>query len=475
MKSSLLFQYFNILDKKERIEFQKFLFSEWIGSKSEVMRLWKLLNDDQAGPSVFSSPTVFLNKESVFNLIFEKKKAFNDLLLRQTMSDLTQAIRDFLIYKTLKNSNLEHVLLAKALQYKNADRLLEKELTDAIKANDSQILRHGEYHFNRFQLLKEDSSQRNRRQRSGDLRLQEVSEELTHFYVVELLKQACSMLSHQTMTKRQYDLPLLDVILEKIENGTLASTPSVSAYFHAYKCLSDNSQTIDFQQLKNIIIEKWQIFPKEELRDLYLLTINFCIKKLNQGEEHYNFEALDIYKTGLQNEALLENKQLSPFTYNNILRLAIKTKNWDWAAFFLEEYKNKLPSRERDNYFKYNLALFLFRQKNYEKAMILLQEVSLKEVLYNLDARQMLMRIYFELGEWQALDSLLDSFKVYLHRQNDISYHRESYQNLIKFTQKLLKTDLKNQKLCEILRGQIEETKLVTEKEWLLKQLDLNN
>jgi hypothetical protein len=440
-----------------------------VGAKTEVMRLWKLLNDDQAGPSVF------LNKESVFNLIFDKKKTYNDLLMRQAMSDLTQYIRDFLIYKALKNSSLENILLAKALQNKNADRLLEKELTDAIKANDLQVLRHGEYHFNRFQLLKEDSSQRNRRQRSGDLRLQEVSEELTHFYIVELLKQACSMLSHQTMTKRQYDLPLLDVILEKIEQGHLVSTPSVSAYFHAYKCLSDNSQTIDFQQLKNIIVEKWSIFPKDELRDLYLLTINFCIKKLNQGEEQYNVEALDIYKIGLENEALFENNQLSPFTYNNILRLAIKTKNLNWASFFLEEYKNKLPSRERDNYFKYNLALFLFRQKNYEKAMVLLQEVSLKEVLYNLDARQMLMRIYFELGEWQALDSLLDSFKIYLHRQNDISYHRESYQNLIKFTQKILKSDLKNSKSREILRGQIEATKLVTEKEWLLEQLELIN
>jgi hypothetical protein len=89
-------------------------------------------------------------------------------------------------------------------------------------------------------------------------------------------------------------------------------------------------------------------------------------------------------------------------------------------------------------------------------------------VLFNLDARRLLARIYFELKENTALDSLIDNSKIYLHRQKDIGYHREMYLNFFKTLEILLKTDPKNR---EILRGPIEATKYLAEREWLLEKL----
>jgi hypothetical protein len=153
------------------------------------------------------------------------------------------------------------------------------------------------------------------------------------------------------------------------------------------------------------------------------------------------------------------------------MMLALKHGEHVWAEQFLLDFKKYLPERERENLFKYNFALFHFRQKNYPKAMQLLQEVTLKEVLYNLDARRVLMCIYYELGELTALDSLLESFTVFLHRQKDLVYHKNNYQNLIKFVKKLLVIDLKNAVLTAQLRQEIEETKELTERDWLLAQL----
>jgi tetratricopeptide (TPR) repeat protein len=151
--------------------------------------------------------------------------------------------------------------------------------------------------------------------------------------------------------------------------------------------------------------------------------------------------------------------------------LAVKKGEFEWAEQFLQDFKKYLPARERENLFKYNLAMFYFRRNDYPKAMQLLQEVTLKDVLHNLDARRVLMRIYYELGEFDALDSLLESFKIFLHRQKDLSYHRQSYLNLIKFVKKLLQTNLLDKKEREILRGQILETTELTERDWLLGQL----
>ena len=153
------------------------------------------------------------------------------------------------------------------------------------------------------------------------------------------------------------------------------------------------------------------------------------------------------------------------------MMLALKHGEYAWTEQFLHNFKKNLPERERENLFKYNFALFHFRQKDYPKAMQLLQEVTLKDVLYNLDARRVLMRIYYELGEYTALDSLLESFTVFIHRQKDLGYHKNSYQNLIKFVKKLLQIDWGNEGLKAQLKLEIDNTLELTERDWLLEQL----
>jgi len=49
------------------------------------------------------------------------------------------------------------------------------------------------------------------------------------------------------------------------------------------------------------------------------------------------------------------------------------------------------------------------------------------------------LQSYFELGEFPALASLLDSFTTFIQRQTKLGYHRERYLNLIKYTKKLMK------------------------------------
>ena len=58
---------------------------------------------------------------------------------------------------------------------------------------------------------------------------------------------------------------------------------------------------------------------------------------------------------------------------------------------FINDFKQYLPEKERENIFQYNLALYHFRKGNYSDAMTLLRKVSyFNDFLYNLDARQLL-------------------------------------------------------------------------------------
>ena len=82
----------------------------------------------------------------------------------------------------------------------------------------------------------------------------------------------------------------------------------------------------------------------------------------------------------------------------------------------------------------------------------------------------MLLRSYFELEEWQPLDSLLRSFYSFLRRRHDIGYQRPMYLNLIKFTRKLMAGPLARRKATQ-LAARIRAEPYVAEREWLLEKV----
>ena len=103
--------------------------------------------------------------------------------------------------------------------------------------------------------------------------------------------------------------------------------------------------------------------------------------------------------------------------------------------------------------------------------MQLLLRVEFKDMLNNLDARRMLLKSYFELGEYNALDSLLDSFSRYIHRQKEKGYHQENYLNLIRFVKKIIHAKVEDKKIWKQMKEEIESTNRLAEREWLLEKL----
>ena len=82
----------------------------------------------------------------------------------------------------------------------------------------------------------------------------------------------------------------------------------------------------------------------------------------------------------------------------------------------------------------------------------------------------MLLRSYFELGEWEALDSLLTSFSAYLRRQKGLGYHRTTNEKLLYFVRKLIELQGSSRAARSKLREEVEKTVDVAERQWLLER-----
>lgn len=239
----------------------------------------------------------------------------------------------------------------------------------------------------------------------------------------------------------------------------------------AYETMQDTENEENFQQLKALIAHKSHLFSPAENRDLYLLAINFCLRRHNRGERPlYTLEAFTLYREALERGLLFEHGLLPKFTFNNILRLACVGGAREWALTFLEQYRERLPDEDRENTYRFNLASWHYLGGNYAQVPGLLQTFDFADRDTQLSARQMLLRSYFELEEWQALDSLLKSFYSFLRRRHDIGYQRMMYLNLIKYTRKLMSGPLDRRKTARLTERVREET-YVAEREWLLSKL----
>jgi hypothetical protein len=462
MSDSLLLQIFRQLTPRDRRAVCSWTRCDYYNRREEVVLLCEYLAAIKSSADCTS--------ERLFAAAFPDKP-YDHARLRYTMSYLLDLVRRYLaLTEWESNPSAPALYLVRSLRKRGIDALFEREWQDAMTKLEEQPLRDAHYHLQRYQLLQEQIELSTSRQRSARINLQPLPDELTLFFIPDMLRHASLALSHQATSGQAYQFLLLDAALKSVEFEPVLQAPAVAVYYHAYKALQSDDKA-HFEQLKTMLAEHAGRFQPTELRSLYLLAINACIRRMNAGQKAYIREAFDLYRETIARNLLTENGHISGFTYKNIIRIGVALEELDWTEQFIEQYRLVLHPRERDNIYRYNRAYLFFQQQDYNRAMPLLQQVDLEDTLNNLDARRMLLRSYFELQEWDALDSLLQSFGAYLRRQKTLGYHRQTNEKLIYFTKKLLDVRAGNKSMKKQIRAELEATTDVAERNWLLLQV----
>ena len=87
-------------------------------------------------------------------------------------------------------------------------------------------------------------------------------------------------------------------------------------------------------------------------------------------------------------------------------------------------------------------------------------------------AKVLLIKIYYQADYFDALDALLDSFRIYLGRKTKIitPERRDNYRNLIRLTKQLMNL-APTEAAVNKLKKAIKNTQPLTERDWLLEQL----
>ncbi len=469
MLNSSLVELFKFLTPADKKGLKKFIRSPFFNQREDVVLLFDYLEN------YIDTEPLKLAKEKVFEAVYPKQK-YNVDSMYFIMSTSTQLINKFLTISEMESKEIEKkLLLVDALKKRGAEKFTEKTLAEANQQLEKQKLRNAEYHYLKYKIKYTEFELKHWKRRNDEFNIQEMIDDFHSYSMSEIFKLAYSAFSHKSISKKEYELPLLDSI-QKINNKYLTE-PSVASHLYSFKLsigeINDTEVNEVFVKLKELLFTQSQLFEHNELQDFYLNAINYCIKKQNYGELAFVREALNLFDEGLKTKVLLEEGNISPYDYRNVNMLALKINDFDFAENFLNTYKSLLPAKDREDIYQFNSGFYYFRKGDYTKAMKQLLSVNSKDPLINLDARRVLARVYFELKEFKALQSHIETSKVYLHRQKEMSYIKESYTNFFKFLEAVLNSDVKSKVERTKIVENIKAAKLCAEREWLVTLIKL--
>ncbi len=470
MKNTKLYTLLSSFDKYEQNRLRKYLSSPYFNRDESLVELYEVFIKH-----INNGSEKEMTKDFLWSRI-KKDKSFNDTRLRKYLSDLLKLVEGYVIQQKFEESPINRTTyLLEAIGERKIEKLYNSAVKSARDESRKFELRNADYYFHQYDIEKKyydlTEFELNRSSKSN---IEALGLNLDSFYLAEKLKYYCAILTQKNFVAHEYEFPLIEEITGYLQNIPSEDLPPpVAIYYLIYLTLTNTDNDDNYYKLKNSLNRFGLLFPKQEAREtLYMAALNFCARRINKGHKEFMTELFLLYKDLLEKEIIIYNSELNPWYFKNIISVSLRIGEFDWAENFIKEYNSYLPEDLRKNAVTYNLGLLFFYQKRYEKVIEQLRDVEYDDPSYNIDSKTMLIATYYELDEIEPLDSLFESFRVYLNRHQDISLQsRKRYMNLIKFTKKLTRIPPNDKKALNKLNKEIDESEGVVSVRWLKEKI----
>ncbi len=377
-----------------------------------------------------------------------------------------------------------------------------------------------------FWALKEEKRKRLEILDEGDRRkeanLLNISNTLDDYYFFSKLKLYCEYLSYQNIVGKelvQYeaqDFRLLEAVLTIIQNEYLESSDVFNIYWNfkeLYERFEVDQHELFYNTLKRIekIVAE---LDEEDISEVFSFLSNYCIRKINDGNETY-LENLLYINIEIINAlySLDSNRHLLPALFLNSIKTALRIENdaffntlnskdisshlsfknrLEWTGKFIEVYAPTLSDKQKNILYHYTLALLEFERKDFEKAHQILKNIERKKGLFiNLNIKKIFIQIQFErfenrdskLAAFSELQTGLEAYRGSIKHYKSkpkLNYQLQLHDDFYKLCQKLFNLYKKNgfayknaayhQKRTD-LEEEIKQLKNNPHQNWLLEKV----
>lgn len=465
----------SILDSLNAYEinrFKKYLQSPYFNEEKRLVRLLEILSSKKKKQP--STPPI--SKQVIWQQLEGKKMPFNDAKFRRYCSDLNRLTLQFLAQEAYEQEPmLEQQYILKLVQNRKLEKFYHSSFRNAKNTLSKQKLKDAHFYFHQYKLNEAQQKQEfETKGHSEQASFDVLVKNLDAFYLAQKLRFYCHWLNYQKVLRAEgtTEVPLVNELMQFIGNQKIKQEPIVAIYYQiALTLLEENSEEA-YQKLRALLEEYSHLFSAEEAWEMYGYALNYCVRKINNGAGYLE-ELFELYQETLKKAIILNHGELDHQHFKNMIALGLRLKQFDWVQNFIETYQYKLPEKVRDNAYTYNMAKVYFSKGDWSMVIEQLQQVEYDAIFYKLDSKALLLKTYYEMGEWMALESLIDSFQILLHRDREVSkQQRSNYLNFVRFVKKISRLLPNDAVKIAVLKSKLGATKQVADKGWLLEKLE---
>ena len=472
-----IFEVLSTFSRKEMSRFEAFVHSPYFnkhkGVSILVAYLSKIYPDFHAGNC---------SKETLIRKDYTPKGTdFKQLALIFTYTK--RLLDQFMITEAHNKQTFEgRLLLLKELRQRKCMKVYRKTLVKLQEEMEQEDKKDSAALQNQYALAKEaDNFYLQTDGRKSDPSLELKMRKLDYFYMTEKLKDAVEVHNRTNILRGNYSNRMLDGVLKEISDNLkeYESVPVVFIYYKIFQLVFNDEERFYFEALE-FMRKNEQYLRTEERIVIYNYFQNYCIKQINRNQLPFLSELFQLYQLQLKEELIFDDQYLSEWHYKNIVTTAIRLDETEWVRQFIYEYKERLRPESVENAFRFNLASYYHAIGEYGKVLELLLRLEYSDLRYNLGAKALLLRTYYEMEEFEALNSLTASFYQYLQRNQLMADTRkDAYYDLFRFTKRVAQlrfdlpytnTDKLRQTLTK-LQKDIKNAPIIFNQGWLEKKV----
>ena len=472
MTDSKIYAVLTHFDRLSQNRLRKYIRSPYFNVNENLMCFYDLLTDNINA----NGKAEKLEKEAMWSKLYANEP-YNDVRFRKLASELLKLTENFLAQEVYDdNKLLQGSHLLEAVGKRKIEKLYNSSVRNVRLLSEQMHNKSADFYFYQYLIEKNYYELTEvELKRSEKSNVEEIINNLDYFFLAEKMKWYSTALSRGKLMSHEYKLLFIDEIIEHIKKYKYEQNPAILVYSHVLLTQIEPENVEHYYSLRTVLNQKGSHFSKNEQYELYSASLNYCILKMNQGKQDFWAEFHNIIKDMLARDILFhESKlgELNPWLFKNIVQNALRLGEYTWTEKFIKDYQYRLPADLRENAVSYNLAQVYFYKKDYDKVISILQFIEYDDLTYNLGSKAMLIAIYYERDEFEALLSLTETFKTYLNRHKDINTKmRVNYLNYILFVRRLTKIMPGDSKAVEFLRKEISDAKGVASERWLLEKL----
>jgi hypothetical protein len=471
MLDSKVFKAISKLSGAERRRFAKFVVSPYHNASEKLSQIFDLIDY-----SLRNDSTTSISKEEVWSKI-NPNEPFNYGLLRKWYNDLLTLFEEFLVIEHLQVDKTRYVSdLFSAVLERKLDLLYNSVTSKSRETLDRYATMSAEHYYAKYYFERKyfELNEKNAALFGwvSDTQIQHISANLDYFFISEKLKYYLEVLSRKVLLSKEDPIFLMDEIIGYVKQKEFHDQPLIRIYYLVCLLYLEPSVEGYYHECRELLQQHKNGFHLYDIQELYAALLNYCVGQTNRGRNQFNEEYINLYDYLLKQDLLSEDGALSPWKFKNAVLAGLRSGQFAWVEQLLKNYGHLVAENQRENVLNYNSALLKFYQKKFNEVALYLRDVEQDDYMYTLSSKALLLSTYYELNDWEPLNYLLDSFKIYLHRaKKDLSeMQHESYVNLIKYMKRLAKFKFENLPIDLKFLEEIMENGKVSSKLWLIEK-----